>query len=161
VQEEQVVAETSLPDVQVVEAIEPPPAPVEGTPSVRLALPPSLQRVVPAVMERAEPSPPLPAAAEPSAHVEAVRCADNEPPRYPEHERRLGHEGVVVLSVRVSTAGLVTDLAVKTPSPHPALDREAVRAVRRWRFEPAQRHGRPVVSDTDVEIEFRLRPAGL
>lgn len=157
VEEEQVEAETALLDVQVVEPIEPPPSPDEGVPRLARTLAPSLQRIVPAPQERAEPVAPMPAAAEPSANVEAVPCVDNEPPDYPERERRLGHQGVVVLTVRVSPAGAVTAVAVKTPSPHPALDREAVRVAWRWRFEPAQRHGRPVVCDTDVDVVFQLR----
>lgn len=161
VREEQAVADPMLPEVRVVEAIEPPPPPPDrpGTPMPQSAAPPSLQRVVPAALERTEPAEPVAAAAEPSATVEAVRRADNEPPNYPEHDRRLGHEGVVVLTVAVAASGDVHRVDLKTPCPYPGLNREAVRAVRAWRFEPARRHGEPVSSETDVEIEFRLRSA--
>ncbi len=149
-------AETQLPDVLVAEPIEPPT--VRVGPGVPVAAPvPSLQRVVPRAPERAEPAEVVPAAAEPSATVEAVRRPDNEPPVYPEHERRLGHEGEVVLLVAVDAHGEVADVEVKTPCPHAGLNREALRAVRRWRFEPARRHGQPVGSETEIVIEFRLR----
>lgn len=158
---EPAVDDTQLLDVQVVEPIEPPsPLEVASEPLPHQAAAPTLQRVVPAAPAPEPPVEVAPAAAEPQATVEAVRCTDNQPPNYPEHERRLGHEGVVVLTVRVGVDGLVAAIEVKTPSPYPGLDREAVRAVRRWRFEPAQRHGRPVTSDTDVTIEFQLRTAG-
>jgi periplasmic protein TonB len=161
VEAEAPVADTQLLDVQVVEPIEPPsPQDVASEPMPRQVAAPTLQRVVPAALPQETPVEVAPDAADPQATVEAVRCVDNLPPNYPEHERRLGHEGVVVLTVRVGVDGLVAAIEVKTPSPFPGLDREAVRAVRRWRFEPAQRHGRPVTSDTDVTIEFQLRAAG-
>lgn len=160
VREEPAVADTMLPEVRVVEAIEPPPPPIRpGTPMPQPATPPSLQRVVPAALERTDLAEPVAAAVEPSATVEAVRRADNEPPNYPDHDRRLGHEGVVVLTVAVAATGDVYRVDLKSPCPHPGLNREAVRAVRGWRFEPARRHGQPVSSETDVEIEFRLRSA--
>lgn len=161
VEAEAAVADTQLLDVQVVEPIEPPTPPERASESLpRAVAAPTLQRVVAAAPVAEPPVEVAPESAEPSATVEAVRCADNPPPNYPEHERRLGHEGVVVLVVRVGVDGLVTAIEVKSPSPYPGLDREAVRAVRRWRFEPAQRHGKPVVSDTDVTVEFQLRAAG-
>ena len=45
---------------------------------------------------------------------------------------------------------------MKSPSAHPGLNREALRAVRRWRFEPAMRDGTPVAGETDVVIQFRI-----
>jgi protein TonB len=43
---------------------------------------------------------------------------------------------------------------VARSSSHRALDQAAVRAVRRWRFEPATRQGRPVSQVVQVPVAF-------
>lgn len=130
---------------------------------------PSLQRIAarpasepaaaaPAIAAPAasEPTPvPAPAAA-PQAWVEAVECADNEPPRYPESERLAGHEGTVVVTATIDALGAVLDVALRQPTRHAALNREALRAVRAWRFAPARLHGTAVPTTRSVAVEFRL-----
>jgi len=41
------------------------------------------------------------------------------------------------------------------------LDEKAIEAVRRWRFEPARKNGRPVAFQINVEVSFRLSRNGL
>ena len=83
--------------------------------------------------------------------------ASNPLPRYPSIARRRGWQGRVVLRVEVDTDGHPLSVAVASSSSFPALDEAAGHAVRRWRFEPAQRAGLPVVAHVDVPIVFRLR----
>lgn len=125
---------------------------------------PSLQRIAArpatpaatAAPAASEPTPaPAPAAA-PQAWVEAVECADNEPPRYPESERLAGHEGTVVVTATIDALGAVLDVALRQPTRHAALNREALRAVRAWRFAPARLHGAAVPTTRSVAVEFRL-----
>jgi protein TonB len=80
----------------------------------------------------------------------------NRAPEYPLASRRRGEEGRVTLLVQVDTTGRVQDLSVLGSSGHATLDREAERAVRGWRFEPAIQDGRPVFSTLPVVINFRL-----
>lgn len=152
---EPVQAEPVLPDAEVVAPIEPPPDRAVAPLSEPAAVP-TLQRVVLPAPEPVTPAEAAPPAAELSDRVEAVRRADNDPPVYPARDRRFGHEGVVV-TVFVDALGAVVRAELKTPCPFPGLNREALRAARGWRFEPARRHGQPVGSETDIEIEFRLR----
>jgi protein TonB len=82
--------------------------------------------------------------------------AQNPSPQYPPASRRRGEQGRVTLLVQVDPAGRVADLSVVTSSGFAALDREAERTVRLWRFEPARQEGRPVFSAVSVGITFRL-----
>ncbi len=90
----------------------------------------------------------------PSFHLGS---AYNPLPRYPSIARRRGWEGRVVLRVEVGADGHPLSVAIASSSSFSALDEAAGRAVRRWRFEPAQRAGLPVVAFVDVPIVFRLQ----
>jgi protein TonB len=80
----------------------------------------------------------------------------NPKPAYPPAARKRGLEGLVVLAVEVDADGRPFDVTVKESSGHPMLDNAALGAVRRWRFEPARRAGRPVRAGVEVPIRFRL-----
>jgi TonB family protein len=79
--------------------------------------------------------------AEDAAHIsfaEARRITISQPePRYPAGARSAGMkgEGVFSLHVRTST-GEVERVDVYRSTGHRALDIEAIRALRRWRFRP-------------------------
>ncbi len=106
----------------------------------------------------ADPTPASPApVAPPAADVPAAPRADNPPPNYPEADRVRGHEGSVGVRVLVDEYGVVQDLELAEPCAHPGLNREALRAVRHWRFMPAQRGGVPAAGVAEVVVEFRLR----
>lgn len=147
----------------------PRPAPLAPTqervraPSRAAAAPAPVQPpVAPAVIppSRTEPNDAAASAAGAAApDVDAEPRADNEPPRYPEEARRRGLEGTVVVQVEVGSDGLVLDVALHTPAAGAELNREALRAVRRWRFEPARRAGAAVATTTLVTIVFRLQDA--
>jgi len=62
----------------------------------------------------------------------------------------------VVLRVHVGTDGEPEGIDLVTGSGSRSLDRAAVEAVRRWRFEPAMRDGRPVEGFVQVPITFDL-----
>jgi len=81
-------------------------------------------------------------------------------PVYPRHCRIHGEEGTVVLSVEVAADGRPGVVAVVESSGHTRLDEAAVEALRRARFLPATRGGRPVPSVKRVAVAFRLRDAG-
>lgn len=84
------------------------------------------------------------------------RYAENPLPAYPEVARRNGWRGEVLLQVSVSIDGIVERLRVQQSSGFRILDRAALRAVKEWRFYPASRSGRAVVSEILVPVEFHL-----
>lgn len=144
------------------------PADASHEPRPRIVVPPTMRWRVPAAATVA--APPVVAPSEvpvvakaiesvSQPQVDAERCADNPPPNYPEEARRRGQQGTVVVAVAVDAAGVVVSATLQAPSPHPALNREALRAVRSWRFEPARRDGQAIATTTEVVIEFQLEQA--
>ncbi|MGK7862455.1 energy transducer TonB [Falsiroseomonas sp. E2-1-a4] len=80
----------------------------------------------------------------------------NAPPSYPQASRIRNEQGRVTLQVEINPLGHVADVRVMVSSGFPALDQAAIEAVRRWRFEAAQRDGLPVLSTTAIGITFQL-----
>ena len=76
-------------------------------------------------------------------------------PRYPLAARRARVGGTVVMQVAVRHDGSVDRVSVvDDPAPTFGLGQAAAAAVRRWRFEPGRRDGRPVDSMTVVRVNF-------
>ena len=77
-------------------------------------------------------------------------------PRYTEDARQRGIEGDVLLEIVVRADGTVGDVRIVRRLGF-GLDEEAVVAVRRWRFAPAERLGSPVDVFVEVAVGFTLR----
>ena len=96
----------------------------------------------------------------PGSPVETpMAYGSNPPPPYPRTARRRGWEGEVLLLVSVTAAGDVCKVEVKRSSGHRLLDRTAVNAVYRWRFQAARSNGRAVAGQVMVPIRFSLKDA--
>ncbi len=78
-------------------------------------------------------------------------------PIYPVGARRRGEEGRVVIELTVRADGRTDEQAIIAPSGFSELDRAAANAIRRARFAPATRGGRPVASRIRLTFLFRLR----
>ena len=63
--------------------------------------------------------------------------------------------GIVVLAMIVTAEGRVRDVKV-IKSLDPGLDKQAIAAVRRGKFEPATKDGQPVPVHLKTEVDFRL-----
>jgi len=87
--------------------------------------------------------------------VSAPRIIYAPDPEFSEEARKAKYQGTVVLWVIVGTDGLTHDIRVQR-SLGLGLDEKAMEAIRRWRFEPARKDGRPVAVQVNVEINFRL-----
>ncbi len=81
----------------------------------------------------------------------------NPPPKYPRRARRMGLEGRVMLEVLISAKGQVDELRVLQSSGHKVLDRAALSAVRKWRFEPGTKDGRKNKMWVRIPIHFDLQ----
>jgi protein TonB len=61
------------------------------------------------------------------------------------------------VSYTVAANGAVTDVNVVRAQPRGVFDRDAVRAVSQWQFEPALDNGKPVARVQTRRIEFALK----
>ncbi len=75
---------------------------------------------------------------------------------YPRISRKRGEEGIVYLKVELSAEGTVRNTHIIQSSGYRRLDRAAEEAVRKATFIPAYRHGKPIDSDLDLTIVFKL-----
>ncbi|MFZ0258026.1 MAG: energy transducer TonB [Gammaproteobacteria bacterium] len=90
------------------------------------------------------------------SHHAAAPVLGNPRPSYPQMARRRGQEGRVLIRVSVLGNGRVGSARVAKSSGYGSLDRAALKAVKRWRFEPALRAGKPVPATFTVPVTFRL-----
>lgn len=100
----------------------------------------------------AAPADPSPTATAPDTRVPRLLSAS--PPDYPRSALRAGLSGRVTLRIEVRANGRPGEVSVVESSGHRALDRAAISAVRRWRFEPAMHEGAPVASSVQQVISF-------
>ncbi len=82
--------------------------------------------------------------------------SENPKPRYPRFARLRGWQGLVILRVAVDRHGAPTAVNVDTSSTFAVLDKAAVNAVKRWRFQPARLAGVAIADDIRIPIRFRL-----
>ena len=81
------------------------------------------------------PAPATQAPATPAASSE-LRAVSTPAPRYPPEALRAGQSGEVQVEFTVAADGSVINARVVRANPPRVFDREAVAAVRRWRFQP-------------------------
>jgi TonB family protein len=83
------------------------------------------------------------------------RVTHDRGPDYPEEERQLRHHGTVILQVVVGPDGLPSNIGVLRTL-GPKFDDSAIAAVKKWRFSPAMKDGKPVAVQIKVEVNFHL-----
>jgi protein TonB len=78
-------------------------------------------------------------------------------PQYPRRAMVAGIEGYVTLEFTITETGSVTDVSVVEARPPRVFDREAIRAIMRWRFKPKVVDGQPVVQPNVTQtLDFNL-----
>jgi len=87
--------------------------------------------------------------------VSAPRVLHQPEPKYSKEARKEKFQGTCVLWVVVGTDGKPHDIRVKRTLGH-GLDEEAIKAVKKWTFEPARKDGQPVAAQVNVVVTFRL-----
>lgn len=78
-------------------------------------------------------------------------------PIYPASARQRGLEGYVTISFTITPSGSVADAEVIDSKPPGPFDRAALKAVRRWRYDPKLVDGKPVARPNQkVTLTFKL-----
>ena len=88
--------------------------------------------------------------------ITRVKALYQPNPEYSERASRKKIQGTVLLSMIVTAEGTVRDPQV-TRSLDKDLDKNAVECVKKWKFEPATRDGKPVASRVAVEVSFHVQ----
>ncbi len=76
-------------------------------------------------------------------------------PEYSEEARKAKFQGTVLLYVEVDPSGRATNIRV-TRSLGLGLDEKAIEAVKKWKFAPGKKDGKPVTVAAIIEVNFRL-----
>jgi len=69
---------------------------------------------------------------------------------------RRGVQGTAILIVSIDSNGGVLDVEVEKSSGNRNLDRAAITAAKRWRFNPEVKNGQRVPSRVRVPVEFKM-----
>lgn len=76
-------------------------------------------------------------------------------PEYSEEARKAKYQGTVLLYVEVDPSGKAINMKVMH-SLGLGLDEKAMEAVRKWKFKPGYKAGKPVTVAAQIEVNFRL-----
>lgn len=90
----------------------------------------------------------------PQASIDNASRMSN-PPVYPVDVQKEGVTGMVVMIVDVAIDGSVSAAKIDRSAGDQRLDASALDAVKKWKFMPAMRNGKPVVSQVRVPVDFR------
>lgn len=90
-----------------------------------------------------------------TAGVSEVRALYAPQPDYSEEARRARREGTCVVDFIVGLDGKTSNIVV-TKRLGLGLDQKAIEAVSKWKFEPARRNGRPVLTHLTLSLQFKL-----
>lgn len=132
----------------------PPSAPAIAPSRVPMASAPVVVASAPAVSTPAPAATPVPLPVVPPRFD--VAYLDNAPPAYPSLSRQFREQGVVMLHVRVTQAGVPDAVDIRESSGSPRLDEAARTAVMRWRFVPARQGDTAVAAWVVVPVRFAL-----
>jgi periplasmic protein TonB len=100
------------------------------------------------------PAPPAPAPQIRVADLKQPRLLSTVRPVYPPAATQAGIEGSVVISAVIDEAGRVTN--TKVISGANVLRSAALDAVSKWRYQPAVSNGKPIATQLNITLEFRL-----
>jgi len=133
------------PAVPARPAQSPADVPVRSAPSAAVASAPETDSVPPGVSL-------------PGDGVSMPRVVHQVNPEYTPEALRAKLEGTVLLQAVVRTHGVPTDISVvRSLDRRFGLDRQAIAALREWRFAPGLRAGQPVPVLVQVEMNFSLK----
>lgn len=79
-----------------------------------------------------------------------------EPPEYPMNKAKQRRDGYVQMRFDVSKTGFVENIEVIKSKGGAAFEREAVKAMEKWRYAPKFENGQAVVATSKVQLDFKI-----
>lgn len=110
---------------------------------------------LPAIVHGQTQDAPAPGVEKVGGSVRPPRAIYAPEPEFAEAARAAWHSGICTLSLVVGADGIPRDIKVVRPLGM-GMDEKAVKAVQKWRFDPALKDGRPVAVQIAVEVDFHL-----
>ncbi|CAH6902634.1 Ferric siderophore transport system, periplasmic binding protein TonB [Vibrio chagasii] len=78
-------------------------------------------------------------------------------PRYPAKALKRGAEGFVIMSFTIDETGRPIDIQVTDANPRRMFEREAMRALKKWKYQPKVVDGKAIAQvGQTVKLEFKL-----
>jgi homoserine O-acetyltransferase len=99
---------------------------------------------------------PVPGVYQAGGNVTAPKPIYTPEPEFPDEARRRKLQGGVTVAIIVGPDGLVHQAAV-TKTSDSVFNKNAIAAVKNWRFQPGMKDGQPVAVSLHVEITFNLQ----
>jgi TonB family protein len=90
-----------------------------------------------------------------AAGVTLPGCSYCPQPSYTDAARSAKYQGTAKFNVVVDENGRASSISLVDPGGH-ALDVEAIKVIRTWRFKPAIKEGKPVAVCVLIEVSFHL-----
>jgi TonB family protein len=95
--------------------------------------------------------------AEAAAAPPALELAHYVPPTFPPEARKNAESGWVDVEFIVQTDGSISEPSVVEAEPKGLFDESALEAVRKWRYRPILRDGKPINHRARVRVRFALQ----
>jgi len=105
---------------------------------------------------QAAEEPSQPAAAIPVEVYQPPKGIDLQEPQYPPSQRAAGSDGWVIVNMMVDPEGKPYEATVVDSTGNAVLEKAALAAVEKWRFEPATLNGKPIHAGGSYKINFVL-----
>ena len=134
----------------------PPPPPFIPPPEINIQVP--ITQSAPTITTQSTQPPPkvapppVPVAPPQPLVRKEYKASHRVAPQFPREALRTGTSGRVVAHVVVAPSGSVTEVRIVSASPQRLFDREVIRALSQWRFNPE-----PVGFIGEYEIVFNLK----
>src|SRR5690349_9903703 len=116
----------------------------------------AMAAVTTATAQTPEPATPSAPAASTLEVYKAPQLKKSVMPRYPDSERYEGKEGWVVVNLMVDPNGKPMEPTVVESTGNRTFEKEALRSVMSWTFEPAALGDQPILAGANVKITFAM-----
>jgi TonB family protein len=90
-------------------------------------------------------------------HTTAAKILNQTQPEYPQDAKQQREEGTVVMEATIDEDGAIREPFV-IRSAGPLLDKAAMDAIRKWRYQPTTLEGQPISVNTTISVVFKLGP---